>query len=296
MCILCKSSPPGDPEHVLPDVIGGKLQVPILCNDCNHGRGAELVAKAKKDPSIRLAVEALQGRIPDFARKFLEKAEYAGRVTDGSTVRASRRGSKLEVLTSKGVRDSVILDTKEAEVALAKKLKRSGLSQDEIATYTKRFSELIEEEPLALPTGDIFVKRTMPHLKPELGNSMLDERLFALIALEFAAVILGDRVLRSSFDPVREYIFGSSSSDFIQVRQMLARHPYEPVHTIMLREKNDLLAVQVKFFGCIAGEVTFSTISYRGIDPIYLEDLEAPGSYYALDYKHAEQNQWIFLD
>jgi hypothetical protein len=293
---LCKSRLPGDLEHILPDALGGKLQVSILCNDCNHGRGAELVAKVKKDPSLRLAVEALQRRIPAFAHKFLEKAEYAGRVSDGSVVRASRRAGSLEVIASKGILDSVIIDTKEAEIALAKKLKRSGVSKDEIATYTKRFSELIEDEPLALPTGDIFVKRPMPHLKPHFGNSVfLDERLFVLIALEFAAVILGDRVLRPSFDPAREYILGSSSSDSVQVRQMLARRPYEPVHTLMLREKDDLLAVQVKFFGCIAGEVTFSTISYRGIDPIYLEDLEAPGSYYALDHKHAEQNQWILL-
>jgi hypothetical protein len=216
---------------VLPDSLGGKLRVPILCNDCNHGRGAELVAKVKKDPSIRLAVEALQGRIPSFARRFLEKAEYAGQTADGSLVRASRHANSLEVLESKGVRDSVILDTKEAEIALAKKLKRSGLSEDKIATYTKHFSELVEEEPFAIPTGDIFVKRSMPPLKPRLGNSILDERLFVLIALEFAAFILGDKVLRPSFDPAREYILGSGSSDFIQVRQMLARRSYEPIHT-----------------------------------------------------------------
>jgi hypothetical protein len=294
-CILCTSAPPGHPEHVLPDVLGGRLKVPILCNKCNLGRGAELVATVKKDPSIRLAVEALQNRFPDFARKFLEKAQYAGRVPDGSLVQTSRRGNRLEVLPSKGTRDSIILDTQEAEKALAKKLRRSRHSPEVIANYIKYFSELGEEEPLTIPTGETFIKRPLPRLTPQLGNTFVDNRLFALMALEFSALILGDRVLRPSFDYAREYILGADSTDFITARQLLARQPYEPIHTLMLREKDGLLAVQIRLFSCIAGEVIFSNIAYQGIDPIYLEDLETTRSYYAPDRNHANQNQWLLI-
>jgi hypothetical protein len=295
LCILCNSRTPGYPEHVIPDFLGGRLVAPILCNVCNHGRGAELAATAKKDPSVRLAVESLQGRIPGFARKFLEGAEYEGRAADGSVVQASRRSNDLRILPSKGVEDSLILDTKEAETALAKKLRRSGKTEEEVADYTKRFADLGEDQLFTIPTGETFVKRPTPSLKPQLSGSLANDRLFALIALEFAALVLGDRVLRPSFDPAREYILGSESSEYFQVRQLLTRRPYDPTHTIMLREKDSRLALQVRLFGCLVGEVTFPTIIYSGIDPIYLEDLETPGSFYAPDLNHARNGQWIQL-
>lgn len=278
---------------MIPEVLGGRLQASILCNRCNHGRGAHLVATAKADPSIRIAVEALQTRIPAFARKFLEKAEYSGRAADGSTVRLSRRGGSLKVLPSKDAQESLLLDTTEAEAALAKKLLRSGLSAEEVAGFAKRFSDLIEDVPLTIPTGETFIKRCMPPTTPELGTSLMDPRLFALIAIEFAALILGDRVLRPSFDPTREFIGGSDPSGYIEVRQALVRKPYDPFHVLLLREADGLLSVQVRLFRCIVGEVVFSTISYRGVDPIYLEDLEARAGYYALDHQHARQHQWL---
>jgi hypothetical protein len=295
LCILCKSAPPGHPEHILPDILGGRLKGIILCNGCNLGRGAELVATVKQDPSIRLAVEALQSRIPDFGRRFLERAQYAGHGMDGSLVQTSRHGNRLEVLSSKGAQYSIILDTQEAEKALAKRLCRSKHSEEEIADYAKRFSVLGDEEPLTIPTGQTYIKRPLPTLTPQLGDSFVDNRLFALIALEFSALILGDRVLSPSFDPARKYILGTDSSGFIQVRTGFARQPYEPIHTLMLREKDGLLAVQIRLFGSIVGGVTFTNIAYQGIDPIYLEDLESPGSYYAPDRNHANQNQWLCI-
>jgi len=59
-CILCKKEKPGDPEHIIPEILGGRLKSSILCNQCNHFLGSSIVSKLKDDPTLFYAVENLK--------------------------------------------------------------------------------------------------------------------------------------------------------------------------------------------------------------------------------------------
>jgi len=75
-CIVCLDRPPGDPEHIIPQMLGGRLAAYMLCDQCNHRFGSQLVSSLKTDISIRLAVEGVKDVVPDFASQFLERSEY----------------------------------------------------------------------------------------------------------------------------------------------------------------------------------------------------------------------------
>ena len=54
---------------MIPEVLGGRLAEPILCNGCNHSFGSKPVSGVKADPSIILAVEGLRDRLSRLAEE-----------------------------------------------------------------------------------------------------------------------------------------------------------------------------------------------------------------------------------
>lgn len=156
-CIVCLNQPCGDPEHVIPEVIGGRLQSRILCNSCNHSFGSSLVSKLKTDTSIQLAVEALKDQLPELYEKFKNKSILVGKGPNDSIIKASVSKNKVKILPSKGVDGSLILDTTEAAKSLVTKLTRSGLPIPDVEIWKKKFLQLKEDEPLAIQQGRLLL-------------------------------------------------------------------------------------------------------------------------------------------
>ncbi|MCX6024726.1 MAG: hypothetical protein NTY23_00435 [Chloroflexi bacterium] len=203
-CIVCQERAPGDPEHVIPECIGGRLEGRMLCNPCNATFGSQLVALLKKDPSITFAMEQLKDRVPSLYAKFMDKAEFIGTGRDRSTVRASVSKGRLRVLAGTGVNESLILDTDEALGAIARRMRRKGMNDDERNRWTEAFKDLSDDVPMDLPTGGTIVKRPLPQLRPRVGAPAVDHRLLALIAFDYLALLIGKAAHRSSFEFVRE--------------------------------------------------------------------------------------------
>lgn len=292
-CIVCTERDPGDPEHVIPQIIGGRLTARLLCDKCNHDFGSEIVSGLKTDTSIRLAVERLQDVIPDFARRYLHRTEYVARADDGSQVRLTKSGDSFRVLAGEGADQSIVLATDEALGALAKKLERAGLPEDTIRDYQDRFFKAGENEPISIPTNETFVKRPLPPPMPNLAHDPLDERFWILLSLEFAALVIGNHVFRTSFDSVRSSILDSDHPVPIPIAHFSAGSQYSPFHVVRLIADQNILAVEIRLFRWLAIQVKFDWIEYEGPHPVYLEDLEDKRSYFAPDLRHAEQNRWI---
>ena len=72
-CILCLKQTALTNEHVIPESIGGRLTSNILCAHCNSTFGSKIEAAARSDPSIRIAVENLSGRIPEVMLQILNE-------------------------------------------------------------------------------------------------------------------------------------------------------------------------------------------------------------------------------
>jgi hypothetical protein len=294
-CIVCQDRPPGDPEHLIPEVIGGRLQGYMLCNTCNHRFGSELVSKVKHDPSIRLAIESMKDRIPRLYARWQKNAVSKGLASDGSAIRVVRSGDDLRVLPGKGVNDSVILDTKEALSALATKLDRASHSPSEIEEWKRKFEELEEDVPLELPTGEVFVKHPTPQLKPELGIEFIEDRLVSLIAFEYLSLQIGKIIHADSFHFARNYILLGIESDRLSVEHY-STGKYDALHSLLVQPIQNAIKVDIRLFRWMAYVVTFWGFDYRGPDSAYMEDLEESTSLFAPSLSEARKGEWLLLN
>ena len=75
-CILCLRATSLTVEHIIPRALGGKFTARFLCKSCNDLLGSRVEPMAKKDPSIRYAIEALKDSIPDLAPALTEGQIY----------------------------------------------------------------------------------------------------------------------------------------------------------------------------------------------------------------------------
>ena len=82
-CIICLKKEANTEEHLIPECIGGRFKVKILCGDCNNNLGSKLIGQIKKDPSIVYTVRNLQLQIPDIAANILDEQDYIGKDSAG---------------------------------------------------------------------------------------------------------------------------------------------------------------------------------------------------------------------
>ena len=196
-CIFCKINPPGNWEHIIPESLGGRLQVKALCVSCNSTLGSELIGNLKDNVSIRLIIEDLKDELPKLYSRLMNKATFLAKSPDGSLARISRSNGNQKVLSSKGSDGSMTHDTKNARKILESiLLKNHNASSDEIIKFNKMFDELKENTPLDISDGSTVINRTLSHVQPELDPKVkIDDRLLALIAFEFLALLIGNQIL-----------------------------------------------------------------------------------------------------
>jgi len=292
-CIVCLDRPPGDPEHIIPQMLGGRLAAYMLCDQCNHRFGSQLVSSLKTDISIRLAVEGVKDVVPDFASQFLERSEYIGTDIDHSSPRYSMKRGSLKLIPWKLPDGSITLDTDEALSALSKKLNRGGFDTETITKYISIFTEAGEDEPIKIPTGETFIKRLVGKVKPVYQSISVNNDFWLLVSLEFIALVIGNEIFRHSFDPVRDRLLGKSDTSPCKIDYLRAGNEYSPVHMIRLMPNNKNLSVEVRLFRWIARIIHFDWIEYTGPHPIYIEDLEKKKSFISPDADYADRNQWF---
>jgi len=294
-CILCKSSPPDNWEHIIPESLGGRLQAKILCVSCNSTLGSELIGNLKQNASIRLTMEELRKELPNLYSQLMDKATFVGKTLDGSLVHVSQAGKNSKVLSSKGANDSIIQDTRDAGKAIEKILTKNKVPSDEIERLKKIFVELGENIPLEVSDSYTFIKRPILKLQPKLDpKNQIDNRLAALIAFEFLSILIGNLILHSAFDQIRNYVRYGTPTDRILIKHVHGKQP-DPIHAIVVEPMNDAIKFHVRLFRLITFLVTFQNYSYNGLDSVYMEDLKLQKSLFAKTREEAKQGLWYEL-
>lgn len=254
------------------------------------------MAPAKADPSFRFALEALKHQIPTIASKALEKAPYIGKAVDGATIRASVRKGRIRVLPGRGPNDSLTIDTADAPEYITTVLLRSGATKDDAEEAARRFAELPNEAPMELTGGRRIVKKLMPPLLPDLSAAAHNDRLPALVAYEFLALLIGDQVYKPSLDPIRSFVVGGTRPEDIEIKYHQAGKTYGPIHAILIQPVQPALSIQVRFFRWLTFEITIGALQYSGPDSIYFEELVSGESFFAATHEDAHHENWLKLN
>ena len=289
-CIFCLQNPADSWEHIIPECIGGRLQLKMLCTDCNNKLGSKLVSKVKADPSIRLTVSNLKSEIPELFEAIEHGQEYVTKDKNNNLIKLKYKNSKLEIIAHKKEDGSIIEDTKKAVRSLKKILQKEGLTEVEIADKIQLFQELEDDRVISLSEGLKVVKRSIKSPFPSLKGPLLDEKFVALMAYEFLSLAIGNLITHRKLDFIRKFIKEGEKSQNLNIEHLMTRC-YEPHHTIYPEFLETQVIININLFGWMLYEIHLHLGSPKIPSPdlVYLEDLKNKRTRLAKSLDEAKQ-------
>ena len=192
-CVLCLRQVPLTEEHVIPQSIGGILKVSFLCKPCNDNLGARVEAAAKKDPSIRLALEKIRPLAPKVIAKLTEGQEYIAESWLGKVRGAIRKGM-FRVYAKRQSNGSLIQPTPQGRKLIKNHLQKTGANQQTIDQTLSKLDGAPENTLIPVDTELQVIKWSVASLQPALDGTLLSDQVVLKIAYEFLACIIGSQV------------------------------------------------------------------------------------------------------
>ena len=272
-CIYCLNNAADSWEHIIPESIGGRLQIQTLCSSCNNDLGSKLINKVKTDPSIRLAVRNLKDKVPRLFETIENNQIYVARAKNNTSVRLRYKGSKLETIAHKKEDGSLILDTKKGIKNITQMLRKEGLSEDEIAGKIQSFNKLENNKIIQLSKTVRIVKWSTESIFPCLQGPLLDEKVIALIAYEFLSLLIGNLIYKDRLDFIREFIKEGVKSKKLVIEQLTSRH-YSPYHKIYPELLETEIIINIILFRWLVYRVHLKGFRLSSADFVYLEELK----------------------
>lgn len=225
-----------------------------MCKSCNETTGSEIEAGARRDDSIRFAIDALRDELPRLA----EGEDYEARAPTGAVIRATlRRGKHLVRASREG--NSLIQSTEDAKATIERTLRRRGKSEDEI----RETLALVEQaEPgVAIHASD---DMTVVHGQVErfhlaLRGTRVSEAFPALVGFHALALALGGTIYAETLNGLRDAVrVGLPSSEWHTTERLLsADREYRPVHLVGLSQGEPHIVIQVRLFWMLVWRVHF---------------------------------------
>jgi len=246
-------------EHVIPDALGGRLTVKVLCQDCNSGIGHSFEAHAKEDPSIRLAIENLKEQIPGLYESITHNLGYVGETQQGTVTGRFVEG-EFRVDSRTHGDNSLIQPTPDARDAVETMLERRAVSDEQVQEALDRF-DAAEDNQVARIFEEIHVARwNVGDIHPALDGPLIEDRFVLLIAYEFLAIVLGTTIYDANLAPIRDAIVtGADTSDHVGIERLHAQD-YDPIHALTLRQAQPHVVVEVMLFRWLVFRVHFLRI------------------------------------
>ena len=296
-CILCKKNPADSWEHIIPESIGGRLQVKVLCSFCNNTFGSKLISQVKMDPSIRLAIKNLKNEIPGLFEVMENGQIYNATDINKNFVKLKYKNSKLEIIANKKEDNSIIIDTKKAikNKNIEKILEKDGLSKDEIVDKIQFFEKLKDNKIVQLSKNTKIVKWSIKpeSIFPNLQDSFMDEKVIVLIAYEFLSLLIGNLIYEDKFDFIREYIKKGEISKKLVIESLTSKH-YSPYHKIYFELSETEVVINIVLFRWLVYKVHFKKFELLGVtDFVYLEDLKNKRMLFAKSIDEAKNNNYF---
>ena len=265
----------------------------IQCEPCNNTLGTTLVAQAKLDSAVRLALKNLRSRLPELHDSIEEGQDYAVEDLRGDFVSARFKKGSLETRAEKKSDGSIILDTKKGERNIRQMLLADGLSEQDARDAIRRYRDAPSDIPVRLSAQTSAIKRAAASIIPKVGFRM-DERMPALMSYNFLCLLIGDTVRDSSLDEIRNFVRGAEKPEAIEIAA-LRRKEYRPFHELYPTQRADDLVIQLSLFHWIVYEVRFRNVVYKGPDTVLVEDLATGGILIADTVQDAKEGSFYRL-
>jgi hypothetical protein len=279
-CILCLDNSADSLEHIIPECIGGNLEINFLCTNCNNTKGSELVSKLKEDPSIRLAVRNLKNQIPGLFDQIENSQYYIGKDKDNNSIQMVYKNGSLKVKAHKKDDGSLIFDTQRGLKNIREMLKKDGLTEEEINNRLKIYQESENEVDIQLSETIRVAKKQLSEPFPSLLGLLINDRTLVLIAFEFLSLLIGDLIYENRFNHIRDFINEGKENENILVERLGDRH-YSPLHKIYSEFKGNEIVINIVLFRWLFFKVYFKNVPIEVEDRVYILDLTNGKSLFA---------------
>jgi len=287
-CIYCLKNPADSWEHIIPTSIGGRLQVQVLCSECNNNLGSKLISKVKTDPSIRLAVMNLRSKIPELFESIENHQIYGAKDENKNLIKLKYKNSKLEIIAHKKENGSLVIDTEKGIKNIVRILEKDRLSKDEIAEKIHTFKKLEDNKIIQLTDKLRVVKWSIEQIFPSLKEPLLDKKVITLIAYEFLSLLIGNLIYNNDFNFIRKFIKEEEQSNKLFIECLTSRH-YSPYHKIYLELLENEIIINIILFRWLVYKVHLIGFKLTNTDFVYLEDLTNKKTLIAKSVDEAKQ-------
>ena len=258
-CILCLGADaPLTKAHVIPQAIGGRLAARFLCARCNSTLGGKVEAGLKRDPQVRLAIEALKS-VPAIM-KMRDGQLFVGRART-LHVRAKARGGTYQLLPSPQQDGSLVVDADDARDQIAKTLSRRGATEKQINEAIGAHDAPAEGQRVDVAPGFAIRKGSFAGFDPSLSSPLVPDLCAVSIAYLWAALAVGKAIYGPALDPVRRALRGGDAAASFGVEPLRAACDYEPWHGLVVQRSKPNLVAQIRLFGQIAWLVHFAQVA-----------------------------------
>lgn len=225
-----------------------------MCKRCNETTGSEIEAGARRDDSIRFAIDALRDELPRLA----EGGHYEARTPNGAVVRATlRRGKHLVRPSREG--NSLIQSTDDARATIERSLRKRGTSGDQLRETLALVENAEAGVPIQATDGLTVVHGQVEKFHLTLKGTRVSEAFPALVGFHALALALGGTIYAETLNGLREAVrVGLPSSEWHTTERLLsAAREYRPVHLVGLSQGEPHVVIQVRLFWMLVWRVHF---------------------------------------
>ncbi|TDP26844.1 HNH endonuclease [Halanaerobium congolense] len=294
-CIICLENDASSFEHIIPQSIGGRLQVSMLCNECNNKYlGSNLVSQFQNDPSIRLAIRNLKETIPKIYEQYESGQYYFGKDVENNVVKMQLKNNKLKVKTTQNEDGTMIYDPEDAPKHINNIMHKTEMSKKEIDKKMKLLDKLKTKQKLKITSDFGVEKKAIKKIYPDLTGDIVSKKLLILIAYEYMALLVGNEIYNDFFDKVRKYILGDDIETDIEVDYLMSKD-YRPHHKMYSVIKKDCIIIKIVLFGKLVYKITFDKITVKMSDFVYIENLKNKKSLLAKSLNDAKDGLFFEL-
>lgn len=261
-------------EHIIPEAIGGRLEIHFLCKPCNDRLGHSVEAAVRTDASIRLAVEQLAAKIPHIATMLRENQKYRAKSL-GGTVPGKVKKGKFSVTPHRLPDGSLVLPASDARQAVTRIISNQSADPSILEAALHRFDTAPANSRVRINDNLDVARWAINEVTPELQPGSINDLVLLKIAYEFFACHVGAAIYERnvSFDGIRAALVSSRLPANVEIEYGHAKQ-YEPFHGLALMEDEERSFVLIRLFGWLAFRVRFKNLAYKGPRFSYMLELD----------------------
>lgn len=292
-CTICLNEEKLTFEHIIPESIGGFLEADLQCAKCNSELGNNLIFKAKQTYTIRLAIRYLRNELSKLFRSIEEGQEYSVRRSDETSATALFKNGMVMTKAGREKDGSIVIDQKDTDCNLKNRLKKEGLTAEEIKSKLDEFNKLPIDQHLQITKTLNVIKRKFVSVFPQGNDVDMDKRIITLIAYNYLCITIGQTIFERYFDSIRDYILKDIQTNRILIEQYPYNGTYKSYHKIYRETLEDRTKITITLFGSIVYRISFLQLKIMiSNNDVIIQELKNKNLYYAQTIEEAKKGNY----